>query len=194
MKSIKYVLFAAAVMIFSIIGCKKNKEASTVLDIHLIDNQQGLYIEGASVKLYQSQSDMENDTNQIGATLTSNATGEVVFTNLSPKVYYWFAEKGCQNNINGIITTEALDQNMTRDVTSTLINTGTLELINTSTDQYQVMVDGSLLLTADGGYDYTYSYIPEDIYYIEVIQVNGSGDETSTDQITCGNTTTVTFP
>jgi hypothetical protein len=193
MKTIKYILFLAAVLFFSIIGCKK-ENISTTLEIRVVD-EQGIYINGASVKLYKTQSDMENDTNQFGKTQTTDANGKVSFSNLGPDIYYWFAEKGCQNNVNGISTTPALDLNVTRVVTTTLTGTGTLTLTNRDpTSQYQVNLNGYPLLTADPGASYTYIYVPADTYYLEAIQVNGTGDKTYSGAITCGSTLTFIFP
>lgn len=192
MKTIKYILFTAAIMFFSIISCKKD-HISTTLEIRVVD-EQGIYIDGASVKLYKTQSDMENDTNQFGKTLMTDVNGKVSFSNLGPDIYYWYAEKGCQNNVNGISTTPALDLNVTRVVTTTLTGTGTLKLINQSQSQYQVYLNGYPLLTADPGASYTYIYVPADTYYLEAVQVNGTGDKTYSGAITCGSTLTFTFP
>ena len=192
MKSIKSILFATAVIIFSFIGCKKDK-ISTVLEIRLI-NEQGIYVEGATVKLYKSSADMENDANQLDATQTSDVNGKVTFSNLTAETYYWFAEKGCQNNVNGISTTQALNLNATRIVTSTLSGTGTLKFTNQSQDQYQVYLNGYPLFVASGGHTYSYVYVPVDTYYIEVVQVNGIIDKIYTSVISCGSTVTITFP
>jgi len=193
MKSIKYLTFAATVIILSIIGCKKDKVSTTDLEIRLVD-EQGIYISGASVKLYRSSADMQNDTNQLGTAQISDVDGKVTFSNLAEETYYWFAEKGCTNNSNGINTTPALDINMTRVVTTTLSGTGTFKFTNTSQNQYQVYLNGYPLFTANAGYTYTYIYVPVDTYYIEVMQVNGSTDEYFTEAISCGSTVTVTFP
>jgi hypothetical protein len=193
MKSIKYFFFAIAVIFITFTGCKKNDQMPTALEIRLID-EQGNYVTGATVKLYKSLADIQNDTNQFGTTQTSDANGKVTFSNLAAVTYYWFAEKGCQNNINGITTTGALDPNNTKIVTSTLSSTGTLELKNQSQDQYQVYVNGYLLLTADAVYLYSYMYVPADSYSIRILQVGGSIDKTYTGIITCGSTLTITFP
>jgi len=73
MKTIKYILFLVTIIIFSIIGCKKDR-ISTTLEIRVVD-EQGIYVNGASVKLFKTQSDMENDTNQFGATQMSDVNG-----------------------------------------------------------------------------------------------------------------------
>jgi hypothetical protein len=192
MKTIKYILFLVTIIIFSIIGCKKDR-ISTTLEIRVVD-EQGIYVNGASVKLFKTQSDMENDTNQFGATQMSDVNGKVTFNNLGTDIYYWFAEKGCLNNVNGITTTPALDLNVTRVVSTTLSGTGTLKFINQSTSPYQVYINGYPLLVANPGTSYSYVYVPVDTYYLEAIQVNGTTDKTYSGAITCGSTLTFSFP
>ena len=194
MKSKKYFLLTITVIFIIFIGCKKNDQMSvTALKIRLID-EQGNSLTGATIKLYESLADMQNQENQLGTTQISDANGEVTFSNLAAITYYWLAEKGCQNNINGITTTEVLELNKTRLVTSTLSDTGTLKLTNQSGDQYQVFVNEYLLLTADGGYFYSYIYVPAGSYSIRVLQVGGTVNKSYTGTITCGSTLTVTFP
>lgn len=194
MKLIKCILFATTVILLSFTGCKKDDTISpTTLEIRLID-EQGIYVTGATVKLYKSLADLQNQENQLGTTQTSDTNGKVTFSNLDAVTYYWLAAKKCQNNMNGIHTTQALEPNKTRVVTTTLTGTGTLELTNQSQDQYEVYINGYLLLTADAGYLYNYIYVPADSYYIEVLQVGGSVYKTYEGTITCGSTLKITFP
>jgi hypothetical protein len=194
MKSIK--LSSSLIVLFVLVftGCNKDDTSlSTSLKIRVID-RQGNSISGVAVKLYSALEDLEHDEKQTGLTQTSDTTGEVMFDNLQELKYYWLAEKGCTNNINGIITTDILELNKTRTVTSTLIETGTLELINQSSNQYQVYVNGSLLLTADPLYSCTYQYVPAGSYSIITSQVGGSTNKTYNGNINCGSTFSVTYP
>jgi hypothetical protein len=194
MKSIKYSLLAVTVFITLLAGCKKDDQApSTSLKIRVID-EEGNSISGVTVKLYKSLTDLENQNNQSGSTLTSDANGEVTFSSLETIKYYWLAENGCKNNFNGITTTDILGSNQIKIVTSTLIETGSLELINQSTSQYQVYINGSLIFTADGQYSYNYIYVPAGTYSISVLQVGGDIRQTYTETISCGNKLSVTFP
>lgn len=194
MESVKYSLFAITVIFIMFTGCKKDDQIlSTALKIRIID-EQGNSIPGVTINLYKSLDDMENQKNQFGLTRTSDASGEVTFNDLEAVKYYWLAEKGCQNNINGITTTDTLEPNKIKIVTSTLLETGTLELINQSTSKYQVFINGFLLLTAEAQYSYNYVFVPAGSYSIRVLQVGGSVDKTYSDTITCGSKLSITFP
>lgn|GEM_PF-6263427 len=61
---------------------------------------------GASVKLYSTQTDWINQTNQLGNTLISDSVGQVdYYTTLTPAVnYYWLVQKGGLSNQNNVIT------------------------------------------------------------------------------------------
>jgi hypothetical protein len=175
-------------------GCKKNDESSsTSLTIRVIDNT-GNSLPGASVKLYTSLEDLEQQEKQIGTTMTTDTTGEVKFDGLTELKYYWFAEKGCRNNMNGVYTTGKLDAGQSKTITSTLIETGTLELNNQSAGTYLVYVNGSLLLTADPLYSCTYKYVPAGPYTVIVSLVGGSTSKTYNQAITCGSTLTINYP
>jgi hypothetical protein len=194
MKFKRFYILALAVPLIILSGCKKDDPSpSTTIEIRLID-ESGNSVSGATVKLYKSQADIENQENQLGSTLTSDTGGKVTFSNLESLPYYWLAEKGCQNNVNGIMTTDALESGKTRIITSTLISTGNLELTNQSLDQYQVYINGYLLLTADAGFVYNYIYVPVGSYEIRVLKVGGAVDKTYNGTITCGNTLSITFP
>jgi len=194
MESIKHSLPIIALIFLVFTGCKKDDAAlSTSLKIRVID-EHGNSISGITVKLYSALEDLEHQEKQIGLTQASDSTGEVTFDDLQPLKYYWLAEKGCMNNINGIATTDKLELYKTRIVTSTLIETGTLELINQSSNQYLVYVNGSLLLTADPLYECTYEYVPAGSYSIIASQVGGSTNKTYNGNITCGNKFSVTYP
>jgi hypothetical protein len=194
MKSMKYFFLPTTVFFIILAGCNKDEQSYiTSLKIRAID-VEGNSIPGATVKLYKSSADLEQKKNQLGSTQTTDTTGEVTFDNLEATKYYWFAEKGCKNNLNGIITTDTLILNKNKVVTSTLIETGTLELINLSYNQYQVYADGSLLLISEAQDTANYVYVPAKTYTIRVTQVGGAFSRTYTDAITCGNTLSVKFP
>jgi hypothetical protein len=194
MGSAKYSWFAITVIFLIFAGCTKDDQASsTSLKIRVIDDL-GNSIPKVSVLLFTSLEDMEHQEKQIGLTQTSDTTGEVTFNDLQPLKYYWLAKKGCMNNINGVTTTDKLVLNQSRTVTSTLIETGTLELKNQSSGQYQVYVNGSLLLTADPLYECTYEYVPAGSYTINISLVGGSTNKTYKGDITCGGKFSVTYP
>jgi hypothetical protein len=190
----KNPLLPIAVIFILITGCKKDEQViSTSLNIRIIDDL-GNSIPGVSVKLYTALEDLEHQEKQTGSTLISDTTGEVTFNDLELIKYFWRAEKGCRNNINGVKTTGILELNRTRTVTSTLIETGTFVLKNQSSNQYQVFVNGALLLTADPLYECTYEYVPAGSYSVRVSQVGGATNKTYNGDIACGSTFSVTYP
>jgi hypothetical protein len=194
MKSKKYFFLPVTVFSIMLAGCNKDDQSyTTSLNIRAID-VEGNSIPGATVKLYKSSTDLEQKKNQVGSTQATDTTGEVTFNNLEATKYFWFAEKGCKNNINGITTADTLILNKNKVVTSTLIETGSLELINLSYSQYQVFVDGSLLLISEAQDTCNYLYVPAKTYSIRVSQVGGAISRIYTDAITCGDKLSVKFP
>jgi hypothetical protein len=109
---VKVILAAIVVLLIS--GCKKEytkiKPAEPENDslkivvygerISLSSNvTTGPAISGVTVKLYQSALDMYNKQNQVGTAQITGTDGSVTFTNLKPIVYFYYAEKGCENNM-----------------------------------------------------------------------------------------------
>jgi len=194
MRSLRQFLLLSAALILILPACKKNDDStSTSLKVRIIDNK-GNSLPGVTVKLYTALEDLEQEEKQVSTTLTTDTTGEVVFSGLSMLKYYWYAEKGCMNNMNGILTTDKLEAGEEKTITSTLIETGTLELNNQSAGTYLVYVNGSLLLTADPMYSCSYKYVPAGAYNIIVSLVGGSTSKTFNSSISCGGTLTINYP
>jgi len=179
-------------------SCKKDEPTPTSLELTLKD-ELGNVVSGASVKLYSSQTDWSNGTNQVGATQTSNASGIVTFSSLSNIKYYWFVEKDCKNNVNGGVTSaSALTANVINPFNIILSSTGTLKFVNTSSNPYHIYINGVALTDLNGGgtlFDY---YEPIGAYSLRVLQISGyvltPTDKTYTGTLTCGTTLTTTFP
>ena len=193
------ILFST--LIFS--GCKKDDSTTptptpTSLEIHLKD-YLGNIVSSASVKLYATLTDWNNGTNQVGTTQYSDGLGNVIFYNLANIQYYWYAEKDCQNNINGAVTTTyPLTANVNNNVNVILSSTGTLAFISTSTNPYHIYINGTFAFDMNGGTtQYRYN-MPTGSYTIRVIQISGyvlyPTDETFNGTVTCGSTFTTTFP
>lgn len=175
-----------------------NINTPTSLQITIKDDL-GNPVSGATVKLYSTVNDWNNETNQVLTTQSSNASGIVTFSPLSPIKYYWKVVKDCQNNYSGTVTTtNALTANMNNIVTSVLAKTGTLTFKNTSTNPYDVFVNGVLTVSNMAG-GTTQSFIaPIGSYSIRVLQKSGylisPTDKTYVGSISCGTTLTTTFP
>src|SRR4051812_28410055 len=103
MKYSKITLFVFVLL--AIAGCKKDnptapehKEpglASMMMHFFRHDATDSVPTipHGISVHLYSSLSDLNNNSNQIGATLTPDSFGQIPFpVGLEKKTYYWWAE------------------------------------------------------------------------------------------------------
>lgn len=202
-KGVLLLSILIGVLIFS--SCQKDEDdptpaptETTSLELNLRDNY-GNPISDASVKLYSSLTDWSNGTDQVGTTQISNADGQVNFTDLSNIKYYWFAEKDCKNNFNENVTsTSPLTANVENTFNVSLSSTGTLIFISTSTNPYQIYINGTEAFDMDGGTTKYKYYMPTGDYTIRVLQLDGyvlyPTDETFTGTLGCGQTLTTTFP
>jgi len=196
----KLVLFLTAVIgLTTVNSCTKdNVPTPTSLEITLL-NDSGNTMTNASVKLYSSEEDMKNGTNQVGTTQLSNESGVVRFSDLSNIKYYWFAEKGCENNANSIFTTASpLTLNTNNEVNVIMSGTGNVRLESTSTNPYQVYINGVPVFEMSGGSTREIYFMPIGSYSIRILQLSGyliyPTDETYTVILGCGHTKEVIFP
>lgn len=203
MKS-KIFLLTFLVVLTILSSCKKDDDdiqptiTPTSLELTLKDDL-GNTITGASVKLYSSQTNWSNGTNQVGTTQFSDASGKVKFSDLSSIKYYWLAEKDCKNNVNGgVITTSALTANVNNTVNVILSSTGTLKFVSTSSNPYRIYINGTAAFDMNGGTTQYKYYMPTGSYSIRVLQLSGyvftPTDQTYTGTLNCGQTMTITFP
>jgi protocatechuate 3,4-dioxygenase beta subunit len=168
----------------------------TQLKIQVIDNS-GIPLSGASVTLYSSQIDFQNNTNPV-ATTTTDANGYMLFSGLSPIVYFYFIQDGCLDNYNG-------NTHLATALTANILNTydpitlsseGAIKLVNNSSDPYEVKLDGNVVvasLQASG--TAVIDEVLAGTHTIEVVQMDGPNDETINGvSVSCGTTTTVNFP
>lgn len=200
MKSFLHSSLVALFVLISLVGCSKEEDATptTALELTITDNTD-TPVSGATVKLYTSQANLKEQTNEIGKAQISDANGKVTFKDLEAIKYYWRAEKGCQNNIQGIYETPSpITANQLNASVTVLTATGTLKMTNNSNDPYQVYIDGKLVFTAQAGYMYTFEYVPTNSYSIRVVQVSGYGlhptDKSYNAKVVCGATTNIVFP
>ncbi len=160
----------------------------------------GTPIPGATVKLYSSLTDFLNTTNQVLTTQTTNANGVATFSPLSPIKYYWSAVSGCQNNYfypSTYSTTNVLTPNTINTEASILFQTGKLSIKNNSVDPYYIYLNGSILTRIEAGTTYT---LEQQVgpKTVKLEQISGYVFSATIKQyqisVTCGNTTTITFP
>jgi hypothetical protein len=203
-----FLIIIGTVIIFTC--CKKESTNSPIerprsLQIILFDTLHNP-IPNASVKLYSSIDDLFKGTNQIGSTLTTNSNGAVIFSNLSDKVvYYWFAQNGgeCINNLSDVTNTDVkIIENTTSSFTSLVTSNGALKFVNTSTDTIACYIkstikDSTLIFTFKG-INNDSIFKPIGSYNIVIKQISkivaNPAFITSTEKVTCGNTTTILYP
>src|SRR4051812_16273301 len=113
----------------------------TALQITAIDNA-GIKVSGATISLYNSQASFLAESGAI-ATQTTDANGKATFSNLASQKYWFLIKKDCANNVHSSTSTaSAITANATSSVTAQLAATGTLRLVNSSSNPYRVYVNG----------------------------------------------------
>lgn len=180
-------------------SCKKDQLLTpTSLVLSLKDNL-GNAVSGVSIKLYSSKTDWDSGSNQIGTTQISDSSGKVKFNGLSNLKYYWLAEKDCQNNVNGLVTTAvALKANVDYTINVILSGTGILKFVSTSGNPYRIFVNGTDSFDMNSGTTQYKYYMPAGTYALRALQLSGYAispyDSTYSGTLTCGSTLTTTFP
>lgn len=180
------------------LSCSKDEAPPpTNLQITILD-EFGAKVSGATVSLYPTEKDLQNQTNPIDSMLTAGEDGTVTFNNLSVKQYYWFVQKDCKNNLFGSYTTPDIIPNGTTSVNTVLGSTGSLSLINNSTIPYKVYIDGKVYKDIEGKARTTIEYYPEGGHSVKVVAQKPSilnpKEKTYTTIVSCGKIATVTFP
>lgn len=175
----------------------KPQNPSTALKISVSDDL-GNKQPGTTVALYATQDDMKIDNNRI-ATKTTDTNGDVTFSELKTIKYYWFAQKGCKNNVFGsATTTNTLTGNITNTVSTVLEGTGELKFFNSSTNPYKIYINGQLYTEMNGGTQKTVDFAKTGNYTIRVVQVRGyvitPTDKTYIGNLVCGGTLITNFP
>ena len=102
----------------------------TMLEVEVLEYYDQYPISGASVILYPTETDWDNETNAIVEGFT-NASGKVIFTNLQPRVYFvdvWHSTHNnytLRNEDTGFIRTDQLEKNQLNQFTAWVDYTGT---------------------------------------------------------------------
>lgn len=191
----------SVVIAITVVSCQKETiipPPETSLEINVSDDY-GNIISGATVELYATESDFYAATHLIESNYT-DANGTVTFYNLSSAKYYWFASKGCKNNMNGgFAVTSAIPQNMISKINTVISSTGSLKFVNASNYPYEVYVNGVVAISnLPGGYNQTLTFEPTGSYAFRVVQISGysqyPADISFSGTLSCGSTLTTTFP
>lgn len=176
----------------------ENEPVTTTLELTILDDS-GKPMQGAAVKLYSSKEDMTYEINQVSPHQRSDSDGKVEFTGLASIRYYWFAEKGCENNSCSAFTTDCfLSSDTINSVNVIMAGTGNLELQCTSENPYKVYVNGIPVFDLKGGASRDIQYMPTGSYSIKVLQISGyltyPSEETYDIVLSCGKSEQIVFP
>jgi hypothetical protein len=88
----------------------------TKLQITVRDDLGNL-VPGARVKLFKNEKDYQEEKNQVGTTLLTNAKGQVTFPDLESVAYYVMVAKGDLDNSGGGNRTTTLEAKRLNKVT-----------------------------------------------------------------------------
>ncbi|MEO8584240.1 MAG: hypothetical protein ABI415_10605 [Flavitalea sp.] len=186
--------------ISSIISCKKEAEPlpDTSLEITVADDL-GNKVNGATVALFNNHEDWLKGSNQVATEKITDANGVAVFSNLTSKQYYWGVIKDCKSNIHGSITTDfAISSYKNNKVSTVIRGTGTIQLINNSSNPYSIYINGAITANMEGGTTTTLSFRPTGSYSVRVLQLSGylftPTDLTYNGNVSCGGTLLTAFP
>ena len=89
------------------VSTEAEAQLKTKLQITVI-NDLGNIVEGATVTLYRTEEDYDNEENAV-QTATTDEKGRVIFKELEPRSYFMLASKGDLTNIGrGVKTTKLI--------------------------------------------------------------------------------------
>lgn len=120
----------------------------TMLEVEVLEYYDQYPVSGASVILYPTETDWDNETNKIVEGFT-NASGKVVFTNLQPRTYYVDVWHMTHNNYTlrnedvWFIRTDQLEKNQLNTFTAWVDYTGTKGTVGRDRKQLLIMKDRS---------------------------------------------------
>jgi hypothetical protein len=193
-------------MIAIFYGCSKDDNTSltlppTTLKI-IVNDDSGNPVYQAQVKIFGSQSDYNNNINQLFTTQLTNNQGEASFSPVNTyDTYYWSVTKDCKtsvfdtnNNHNNLL----LLSNAVNTYSTTISDKGILIFTNNSSNPYNVYVNNILKISnMTGGTTNSYYYTPGN-YSIRVEQQSGylftPTIKTYTGTLSCSGILTTTFP
>lgn len=197
-----FCLSLVIILLFN--GCKKEVEAPvphdpTILKIGVRD-AQGHYTASAMVTLYATIQDYASEINPLTSKFT-DVNGVATFSDIDTGYYFWSIEYGCQTNAYyGGTWSGQVHPYITSIYNCPLVETGTLLLINNSSDQYEYYfnyIQNGWPIDAGETINLGRNTTTDSIF-IRVVQISGiintPYDSTFNPIITCGNTTIITFP
>lgn len=191
MKGHYFIIIILLLISTHLLKCSKPMEPEIRKPVLLITlkDDSGKLIRGANVRLYKNISDS-------GISKLSDSTGVVIFYELEAVQYHWLASKGCSTNrVSQTTLNRPLVPNGILYGYSVLSPTGTLKIINNSTDLYKVsdsLSNISITIHKDTPY---IGHRKVRSYIIRSEKTNTPGTTRDTLlRIRCGDTTVLNLP
>lgn len=170
----------------------------TALELSIVNKSTNQLAAGASVSLFTSALDCLNNTNAISVR-TTNSSGVVKFSSLTPAMYYWRATDGCADNTFDINTTNApLSKGNVTTFTASIRSTGNMKFVNNSSNPYRVFVNDVLMISSQSGNTTAMLKMPAGAKTVRVLQLSGyvftPTEKTYVGALTCGGTLQTVYP
>ncbi len=185
-RRVGYIVFVLVCLL--LIRCSQKQEILEKAKLFItLKDALGNSVAGASVRLYKNAQDS-------GITQISDTSGIVIFRNLDPELYYWFAAKGCATNR---ISQNTLNRSLIEGAIlygySIMYETGTLKIKNTSAEPYKVS-DLFFNITLPGDTTYiVYPVVGSRLIHSEKVSTPGMGKDTLI-KTKCGDTSIIMIP
>ncbi len=171
----------------------------TQLKFRVIDNL-GNPQSGATVVLYNNFTDYTNKSNAV-ITTSTDASGYLLVSKLSAVAYYYRITNGCYDNYHAAthLSTPLVLHTLNSYNDIVLSQEGSIKLVSTSTNPYEVFLDGTVIISSmAGGTTSTIVEVAAGNHTVRVLQLSGyvltATDETFNISTSCGSVTTVTYP
>ncbi len=189
--------------IMSLSSCQKDEDNNepvppppTAIELTIL-NSIGNIVVDASVTLYDSETNYNNQTSPVASKIT-DANGKASFSNLKGIKYYWTVEKDCDDNSNGAITTaQPLTENVTTKLNVIILpKTNTIHISSWEDEDYYYYVNGSYIGIISAYGDKYLDDLSNGTYNFEFKEVDYIFSQTTytgSVNVNCGEEKTISF-
>ncbi len=171
------------------------QQQETILKLTVKDTL-GNPVPYAGVILYSTFEDLKRDT--LFADRQQADSNGIFSKVVNPTQYYWSVDSGCLSNVGTTNTSDAgFKENVVNANTVILAESGTLELINTSSDMYQIFIN-DVNTTLIGAKSSKKFKVKSGLVKVRILQETGytyyATDKIYTVKVNCGKNGIVNFP
>jgi len=191
-------LWILLILILGILACNKEDDNKTKLELTILD-QHGNPAKDFNVNLFGNVDDWKIDKPVLQSGKT-NQNGVITFGNLHNIKYFFRATKGCENNNLGSVTlADPIRTDYTTTVTIRVLETSSLNIVNNSSNKYQVFYNGISQYIMPGNTNKSFiDLFPVGTIKVRVLQLEGyilfPTDLSFTIKSTCNSNESVIFP